>query len=160
MTTLICFHRDMIDQIVNLKLLKFIISLVQSNFSASIRSNAVLAISLLTYHESLFNELISNGVIDIVMNLCMDYNQDIQVKQFSTLALVHFALSKQSINILIEKGIMDLFNSLGLIDNVQIQTNVSWIFLALCNNGITGKQMLSNGITRDMFLVSCNPQFH
>jgi hypothetical protein len=58
----------------------------------------VLAISLLTYHESLFNELIS----------------------------------------LIEKGIMDLFNSLGLIDNVQIQTNVSWIFLALCNNGITG----------------------
>lgn len=115
---MICFHRDMIDQIVNLKLLKFIISLVQSNFSASIRSNAVLAISLLTYHESLFNELISNGVIDIVMNLCMDYNQDIQVKQFSTLALVHFALSKQSINILIEKGIMDLFNSLGLIDNV------------------------------------------
>jgi hypothetical protein len=36
---------------------------------------------------------------------------------------------------------------------------VSWIFLALCNNGITGRQMLENGITRDMFLVSCNPQF-
>lgn len=122
-----------------MKLLKFIISLVESKSSASVRSNAVLAISLLTYHESLFNELISNGVIDIVMNICMDVNGEIQVKQFSTLALVHFALSKKSINILIEKGIMDLFNSLGLIDNVQIQTNVSWIFLALCNNGITGQ---------------------
>ena len=55
---------------------------------------------------------------------------------------------------------MTLFNSLGMLDNVQIQTNVSWIFLALCNNGITGKRMLENGITRDMFLVSCNPQFH
>ena len=79
------------------------------------------------------------------------------MKQFSTLALVHFALNKQSINILIEKGVMDLFNSFASIDNGVIQTNVSWIFLALCNNGITGKTMLENGITRDMFLVSCNP---
>ena len=77
MTTLICFHPDMIEQIVSLKLLNFIIKLVESKFSATIRSNAVLAISLLTYHESLFNELISNGVIDIVMDLCMDVNGDI-----------------------------------------------------------------------------------
>jgi len=95
----------------------------------------------------------------MVMNLCIKKDDDLQVKQFSTLALVHFALSKFSIKILIEKGIMTLFHSLGNIDNVQIQTNVSWIFLALCNNGITGKEMLENGITRDMFLVSCNPNF-
>ena len=43
---------------------------------------------------------------------------------------------------------------------VVIQTNVSWIFLALCNNGITGRTMLENGITRDMFLVSCNPNYN
>jgi hypothetical protein len=61
---------------------------------------------------------------------------------------------------LIQKGVMDLFNSFGSIDNSVIQTNVSWIFLALCNNGITGKTMVENGITRDMFLVSCNPQFN
>jgi hypothetical protein len=115
MTTLICFHPDMIEQIVSLRLLNFIIKLVDNKFPPPVRSNAVLAISLLTYHESLFNELISNGVIDIVMNLCMDHTGDLQVKQFSTLALVHFALSKQSINILIDKGIMDLFNSLGVI---------------------------------------------
>ena len=53
---------------------------------------------------------------------------------------------------------MNIFNALSTIDNTQIHTNVAWIFLALCNNGITGKQMLLNGITRDMFLVSCNPQ--
>ena len=72
MTTLICFHPDMIEQIVNLRLLNFIIKLVDNKFPPPVRSNAVLAISLLTYHEQLFNELISNGVIDIVMNLCMD----------------------------------------------------------------------------------------
>ena len=134
--------------------------LIDNKHPAIIRSNAVLAISLLTYHEELFNDLIDNQVIDLVMRLCMNKDDQIQVKQFATLALVHFALSKNSIKILIDKGIMTLFNSLGMLDNVQIQTNVSWIFLALCNNGITGKEMLENGITRDMFLVSCNPQFH
>ena len=106
----------------------------------------------------MFDELIHKGVIDIVMELCRD--NDIQVKQFSTLALVHFALNKHSIAILIEKGVMDLFNSFASIENVVIQTNVSWIFLALCNNGITGRTMLENGITRDMFLVSCNPNYN
>ena len=142
-----------------MKLLKFILKLVEPKFPPSVRSNAVHSISMLTYHERLFDELISSGVIDYIMELCMDPKGDLQVKQFSTLALVHFALSKRSINILIDKGIMDLFNALKETENVQIQTNVSWIFLALCNNGITGQQMLYSGITRDMFLVSCNPQF-
>lgn len=131
-----------------------------TQFNTNIRSNAVLALSLLTYHEMMFDELIRRGVIDLVMDLCKDGSVDIKVKQYSTLALVHFALNKQSINILISKDVMDLFNSFGSIDNGEIQTNVSWIFLALCNNGITGKTMVENGITRDMFLVSCNPQYN
>jgi hypothetical protein len=62
---------------VQLKLLNFIIKLVDTKFSPTIRSNAVLAISMLTYHESLFEELINNGVIDLVMNLCMDTGGDL-----------------------------------------------------------------------------------
>ena len=100
----------------------------------------------------MFDGLISKGVIDLVMELCQD--NDLDVKQYSTLALVHFALNKKSITIMIKKGVMELFNSFATINNEVIQTNVSWIFLALCNNGITGKTMLENGITRDMFLVS------
>ena len=38
----------------------------------------------------------------------------------------------------------------------MIQLNTAWIFLALCFNGITGEQMLKEGITLDMFLISCN----
>lgn len=77
---------------------------------------------------------------------------------------MHFALSKKSIHILISKGVLDLFDTFGKDNtsgevNVIIQTNVSWIFLALCNNGITGYEMLKKGITRDMFLVSCNPDY-
>ena len=51
MTTLICFQPDMIEQIISLKLLAFIIKLVDPKYQPAIRSNAVLAISLLTYHE-------------------------------------------------------------------------------------------------------------
>lgn len=97
------------------------------------------------------------------MELCRDQDQDVVVKQFSTLALVHFALNPKSIKILIERGVLNLFdtfgNSGGEQSNEVIQTNVAWIFLALCNNDITGKQMLEQGITRDMFLVSCNPNY-
>ena len=51
------------------------------------------------------------------MDLCMDPKLEISIKRFSTLALVHFALSRESINILLEKGVMDLFNALSRIDN-------------------------------------------
>ena len=97
LTTIIAFHSDMLQRIIDVKLLPFIIKLVDMKYSVAIRSNAVLAISLLTYHEVLFQELISNNIIDMIMDLCMDVHQEISVKRFSTLALVHFALAKDSI---------------------------------------------------------------
>lgn len=110
----------MIEQIIKLNLLDFIIMISGTQYSTNIRSNAVLALSLLTYHEMMFDELIRRGVIDLVMELCKDNSVEIKVKQYSTLALVHFALNKQSINILIQKHVMDLFNSFGSIDNGEI----------------------------------------
>jgi len=72
LTTLVAFHSDMLPNIISSNLLSFIIKLLDMNYSVTIRSNAVLAISLLTYHEVLFQELINNNVIDMVMDLCMD----------------------------------------------------------------------------------------
>lgn len=153
----------MFEHITKLNLLQFIIKIAHKKFPSSIRSNAVLAISLLTYNEKLFDAIIEHGVIDLILELCKDQSIELPIKQFSTLALVHFALNKKSINILIEKGVLKLFDTFGKDNskdiNVIIQTNVSWIFLALCNNGITGHTMLHEGITRDMFLVSCNPDY-
>ena len=108
----------MFDYIIKLDLLKFIIKISDSKFPSSIRSNAVLAISLLTYNENLFDEIIDKGVIELIMALCRDPNQDLTVKQFSTLALVHFALNKKSINILIDKGVLELFDTFGQ-DNAE-----------------------------------------
>ncbi len=54
LTTLICFYPDMIEQIIRLKLLDFIIKICGPQFSTEIRSNAVLALSLLTYHDAMF----------------------------------------------------------------------------------------------------------
>jgi hypothetical protein len=64
--------------------------------------------------------LIDKGVIDLVMDLCKDLSGDIKVKQYSTLALVHFALNKKSINTLVEKNVMDLFNSFGTLNDKVI----------------------------------------
>ena len=77
MTTLICFYPVMIDQIIKLNLLQFIIKISGKDFPSKIRSNAVLALSLLTYHEKMFDELIKRGVIDLVMDLCKDVSGDI-----------------------------------------------------------------------------------
>ena len=53
----------------------------------------------------------------MIMDLCMDPKQEISIKRFSTLALALFALSRDSIQLLLEKGIMNLFNALSTIDN-------------------------------------------
>jgi hypothetical protein len=156
---LICYHQDMLALIEQLKLQHFVIKLTDKNYNPIIRSNAVLAISLLTYHPKMFDELLQLGVLDLALGLSMDPKCDLIIKANSTLALVHFALSKKSIKLLIDRRVMDIFAGINNIDNGEIQTNVAWIFLALCNSGITGKQMLEGGITRDIFLVSCNPEF-
>ena len=161
--TKISFHQDLYQLVINQKLMGFILKICDQKYSNTVRSNAVLAISLLTYNDKLFDEIIHWGVIDLIMELCQDQNQDIVVQQFSTLALVHFALNERSLNIIIEKGVLDLFDTFGSnksnTTNQIISTNISWIFVALCKSGITGNRMLVQGITRDMFLVSCNPDY-
>ncbi len=51
-----------------------------TQYNTNIRSNAVLALSLLTYHEMMFDELIKRGGIDLVMELCKDSSVEIKVK--------------------------------------------------------------------------------
>ena len=72
LTTLICFYPDMIKDVINLNLLNFIIKISGRQFNQNIRSNAVLALSLLTYHDAMFDELLDKKVIDLVMDLCKD----------------------------------------------------------------------------------------
>ena len=87
-------------------------------YSPAIRSNAVLSIALLTYHDSLYNELIKDNVIDVIMDLCTDSKIESGIKRFSTMALVHFALRNQSLGTLQKKGIMDIFVSLSCIEDL------------------------------------------
>jgi hypothetical protein len=56
---------------------------------------------------------------------------------------------------LVDRNIMDIFAGLNSLDNVVIQTNVSWMFLALANNMVGSRQMLEHGITRDLFSAAC-----
>lgn len=55
LATLISFHEDMFDQIIKINLLQFVIKISHNSYPSPIRSNAVLAISLLTYNERLFD---------------------------------------------------------------------------------------------------------
>ena len=98
MITLIAYHADMLQTIINTRLLHaLIIKLIDPKYSIVIRSNAVLAIALLTYHDALYNDLIKDNVIDMMMELCSDPQLDLKIKIYSTLALVHFALKRQSL---------------------------------------------------------------
>ena len=62
----------MYDLIIKEGMLPFIIKISGAQYPSAIRSNAVLAISLLTYNELLFDEIIKQGVIDLIMGLCRD----------------------------------------------------------------------------------------
>ena len=62
----------MFDQIIKIDLLQFVIKISHNSYPSPIRSNAVLAISLLTYNERLFDQIIDQGVIDLIMQLCRD----------------------------------------------------------------------------------------
>lgn len=42
---------------------------------------------------------------------------------------------------------------------MKIKTNITWIFQALCNHRIQSKEMLEKSITREMFMVACNPRY-
>jgi len=63
LATLLCFYQDMIEEIERLKLLDFILEISKEAYKPQIRSNAVLALSLLTYHEAMFENLLNKGVI-------------------------------------------------------------------------------------------------
>jgi len=120
MTALICFHSDMIEQIFTLKLLQFMLKLTDSKFPVVIRAHAVLGISLMTYHEKIFDELVQNGVIELVMGLSIDKGCDPLIKINSTLALVHFALNKKSIQLAIDHNLMEIFTGLNDQSNTDI----------------------------------------
>ena len=75
--TLISFQKDMYDMILKLDLLKFIIQLCDKKFGDQIRSNAILSISLLTYNERIFDEIIKSDVVmDMIMDICKDQNEE------------------------------------------------------------------------------------
>jgi hypothetical protein len=59
----------MIESILELDLLDIILKFCEPRFESKIRSNGVLALSLLTYHPEMFDELIKKNVIDLVMGL-------------------------------------------------------------------------------------------
>ena len=76
LTTLVAYHGDMLQRIIEVRLLPFILKLMDAKYSVTVRSNAVLAVSFLTDHPVLYKELLTMNVIDTIMGLCMDAKQE------------------------------------------------------------------------------------
>ena len=75
----------------------------------------MLGLSLMTYNHKLFDILIKNNVMDILLENCKENNNsDLDLKLYSTQALVHFALNPKSIDMLIDHGVMNLFANFGI----------------------------------------------
>ena len=104
------YHSDFWQIILKHNIIELSIKLSDTIYNSTIRSNCMLAISLMTYNTKLFDYLLKNNVIDLLIENCKLSEIDLDVQLYSTQALVHFALNEKSIDILIDKGIMDLFN--------------------------------------------------
>jgi len=118
---LMAFHiEDLAKVLIDNKIVNLLEKLINNDYQADIKANAMLSVSLLTYNSDLFDIMIKAGFVDTILKLSKDTQQETNVRQYSTLALVHFALDKKSINLLIEKGIMDLFQSFS---NKQLDTS-------------------------------------
>ena len=117
------------------------------------------ALNSLIFSQHCDQQIRVHGCLDDLIKNCQDASIPVEVKSQSILMLSHLALNKESLQILIDKNVFSLFGGLKIEDCNRTmsvnQENLSWIFLALCNNGIEGKQMLHKGITKDMFLISC-----
>lgn len=120
LVSLMAFFSDMHDTFLRLDLLRFVVKLTDEKFSSTIRSNAIMTIKLLTYNPKIFSQMLSSGIIDLIMNLCKRRNEEILVKEKVTNALVHFALSDLSIKMLLEKKVLGLFEYFGLTEEVGI----------------------------------------
>jgi hypothetical protein len=58
--------------------------IVDPVFPTQVRANGVLAISLLSYHEVLFKQILENNVIDMILFICMDPDTDENIKLYAT----------------------------------------------------------------------------
>ena len=111
---------DVVDTVRKLDLPTMLVELMSGRYSPRVRQLANQSISMLTYHESLCQVLIQKGVIDLAMDPCLEGTEDLSVMQFSTQVLIHFALNGDSIQILLEKGMMKFFSKLEMINEQTI----------------------------------------
>ena len=70
----------MFQTIIDIDLFGFILKICNPAFKTHVRANAVLAISLLSYNEMFFQEVLKNNCLDLILKLCMDPYQDIYIK--------------------------------------------------------------------------------
>jgi len=105
------YHKDFYSEILDLNILKSVLRLTSDNYSLDVRQNAIMAICLFTLDDKMYDQMLKNNVIEVILELCMDPNQDPVIKEFSILTVVHFALNKQSVGELIDKGVMKLFDT-------------------------------------------------
>jgi hypothetical protein len=101
-----------------------------------------MSIMLLTYNETLFQKMLDTGTVDLLIDLVTDKEQEYEVREVCTQALIHFALHEKSIKMLMERNLIKKFEKFELFKDdrlsLTIQANISWLFLTLCINGISG----------------------
>lgn len=154
-------YPDMHDMVEKLDLLSFIFKICGKEFSMQIRINGLVSIWLLTYNQSIFQQLLGRQVLDMLIGFVKAKDTEFEVKEVSMQTLIHFALDSEAINTLIEKDIITVYESMEVIVNEKLShdilTNLAWLFLTLSMNGIQGLAFLDHGVTRDMFLLACEP---
>ena len=85
LTVLISFNiQKETEEILKLDLFPMIMKFIHADMPSNIRSKGVLAISLLSHCDRVFELIIKLDLIDIILELAMNPNQDKLTQQYST----------------------------------------------------------------------------
>ena len=110
LTVLISFYsNDIPEEIIDLNLFPTILKLIDKNMPPKIIANGILAINMLSHNSKLFDMILDKKLINMILKIAMDPNVEPILQQYSTAALVRFAINKKSLSILVENKIIDIF---------------------------------------------------
>ena len=144
-------------------MLDFMLNWIDTTKEHVVKSNVMLAFGLLTDWKEMAPYLVDWGIIDAVFRLCHSNNPNeptpAETKENAYLALAQFGLRHDLISTFAEKPVVEVFANFFLLRNENIQTNVCWLFVALCNGLFSGRQLLLWGAIPSMLRACCEPSY-
>ena len=157
LATSICHHEELVPFIIDIEMLEFMLGWVAQSQEEVVKSNVMLAFGLLTDWKEMAPYLVDLNIIDSIFELC--HRGASETRENAYLALAQFGLRDDLISTFAEKPVVEVFSNFQKLKNENIQTNLCWLFVALCNGVFSGRQLLLWGAIPAMLRACCSSNY-